>query len=216
MQQQRDPCCHLFSSLHPHSPLQLKPACQHLSLAIIPHEVCFLSKKTKLSPVFCRICLSLDFLCARPDSFLTHISLFKKFTSEPVSICESNPSINSFQALSSTCAARDFSKAFIIFMCTAIARCHKVNFGNDTMPQWVLFHLIKYTAHCISIVSPRDQILNSQRAINASPSILFDHIAMVPLLPQERCARETEAHRKPLELFQRISLLSHIQRLQKE
>ena len=39
---------------------------------------------------------------------------------------------------------------------------------------------------------------------------------MVPLLPQERCARETEAHRKPLELFQRISLLSHIQRLQKE
>lgn len=41
------------------------------------------------------------------------------------------------------------------------------------MPQWVLFHLIKYTAHCISIRSSRDQILNSQRGVNASLWINF-------------------------------------------
>lgn len=58
-------------------------------------------------------------------------------------------------------------------MCTAATRCHKVTLGNDTMPQWVLFHLIKYTAHCISIRSSRDKILNSQRGVNASLWINF-------------------------------------------
>lgn len=58
-------------------------------------------------------------------------------------------------------------------MCAAATRCHKVTLGNDTMPQWVLFHLIKYTAHCISIRLSRDQILNSQRGVNASLWINF-------------------------------------------
>lgn len=58
-------------------------------------------------------------------------------------------------------------------MCAAATRCHKVTLGNDTMPQRVLFHLIKYTAHCASIISSRDQILNSQRGVNASLWINF-------------------------------------------
>lgn len=58
-------------------------------------------------------------------------------------------------------------------MCTAASHCHKVTLGNDTMPQWVLFHLIKYTAHCISIIPFRDQILSSQRGVNVSLWINF-------------------------------------------
>lgn len=55
-------------------------------------------------------------------------------------------------------------------MCRAATRCHKVTLGNDIMPQWVLFHLIKYTAYCISIVSSRDQ--TPSRGLNTLPRSL--------------------------------------------
>lgn len=104
-------------------------------------------------------------------------------------------------------------------MCGAATRCHKVTLGNDIMPQWVLFHLIKYTAHSISIVSSRDQTLSSQRGVNAPPRFLFDHIAMVASSSPVSVAVCEPKSSMRLQgaswVVSEISLLSYIHRLWK-